>query len=108
METEAVNTWGVCLSVKQLDGAGTETLPGPLKLAQHGGHDAGLLWAKSAPGEARTLTGNAAASAHHPPGTGPFLGRISPAPPTSWAGDWTRTVARPPSLPSRSQATRAA
>lgn len=83
METEAVNTWGVCLSVKQLDGAGTETLPGPLKLAQHGGHDAGLLWAKSAPGEARTLTGNAAASAHHPPGTGPFLGRISPAPPTS-------------------------
>lgn len=28
METEAINTWGVCLSVKQLDGAGRETLPG--------------------------------------------------------------------------------
>ena len=30
METEAINTWGVCLSVKQLDGAGRETLPGPM------------------------------------------------------------------------------
>lgn len=72
VETEAINTWGVCLSIKQLDVTGLETFPGPLEPARLGTHSARPLWAKSAGGDP---PGNAAASAHHPPGAGPSSSR---------------------------------
>lgn len=50
MGIEAVNTWSVCLSIKQLDVAGLEILPGPLELAPYSGHHATSLWAKSTRG----------------------------------------------------------
>lgn len=45
MDTEAINTWGVCLSW-QLDGAGRETLPGPVSRPS-GGHNAGAAPGRS-------------------------------------------------------------
>jgi len=74
VETEAINTWGVCLSVKQLDGAGRETLPGPMSRPGAAVTTPGCS-GQSLAEKARSPIANTVASTCHPPGTG----RISPA-----------------------------
>lgn len=47
MDTEAINTWGVCLSVKTARRCWQGDTSWSREPAQRGGHNAGLLWAES-------------------------------------------------------------